>query len=312
MSRHLSLHSAALLTLGLAFVSGCRTAPVRGATRTGSAASSATAAATPLRVMSFNIRYDTPRDSGNAWPHRKDWVASLVRFHGADVVGVQEALAHMLTDLDTRLPGFARVGVGRTDGRTKGEFSAILYRTGRLALLDSGTFWLSPTPEVVGSKGWDAALERVATWARFRDRATGCTHVHLNTHFDHMGEQARQESARLIRRRLASLAGDDPIVMTGDLNAVPSSVAYRTLTRDTVAGAVAPLLDGFTTSRSGHYGPTSTWTAFRAIEPGRRIDYILVSSPVTVLTHGALPDSWDGRFPSDHLPVLASVETCSR
>jgi endonuclease/exonuclease/phosphatase family metal-dependent hydrolase len=125
-----------------------------------------------------------------------------------------------------------------------------------------------------------------------------------------MGEQARQESARLIRRRLASLAGDLPIVMTGDLNAVPSSVAYRTLTRDTIAGAVAPLLDAFSTSRSGHYGPTSTWTAFRAIEPGRRIDYILVSSAVTVRTHGALPDSWDGRFPSDHLPVLASVETC--
>ena len=310
MSRHLSLHSAAILTLGLACVSGCSLAPVQGATRTGSTATSATAATPPLRVMSFNIRYDTPRDSGNAWPHRKDWVASLVRFHGADVVGVQEALAHMLTDLDTRLPGFARVGVARTDGRTKGEFSAILYRTGRLALLDSGTFWLSPTPEVVGSKGWDAALERVATWARFRDRVTGCTHVHLNTHFDHMGEQARQESARLIRRRLASLAGDDPIVMTGDLNAVPSSVAYRTLTRDTIADAVAPLLDGFATSRSGHYGPTSTWTAFRAIEPGRRIDYILVSQPVAVLTHGILPDSWDGRFPSDHLPVLASVVAC--
>ena len=150
----------------------------------------------------------------------------------------------------------------------------------------------------------------MATWARFRDRVTGCSHVHLNTHFDHMGEQARQESARLIRRRLAALAGDLPIVLTGDLNAVPTSVAYRTLTRDTIADGVAPLADAFATSRSGHYGPTSSWTAFRAIEPGRRIDYILVSAPVTVLTHGILPDSWDGRFPSDHLPVLASVETC--
>ena len=268
------------------------------------------AQAAPLRVMTFNIRYDTPRDSGNAWPLRKDWVASLIRFHGADVVGVQEALAHMLTDLDARLPGFARVGVGRADGREGGEFSAILYRTDRLALLDQGTFWLSPTPETPGSKGWDAAIERVATWARFRDRRTGCRFVHLNTHFDHVGEQARQESARLIRRRLAALAGGLPIVMTGDLNAVPSSVAYRTLTSETIAGATPPLLDGFATSRAGHYGPTSTWTAFRAIEPGRRIDYILVSAPVTVLTHGALPDFWDNRFPSDHLPVLASVVTC--
>ena len=266
--------------------------------------------ATPLRVMSFNLRYDTPRDSGNAWPNRKDWVASLIRFHGADVVGVQEALEHMLTDLDTRMPGFARVGVGRTDGKTKGEYSAILYDTNRLALLDSGTFWLSPTPEVVGSKGWDTAIERVATWARFRDKATGCSYLHLNTHFDHIGEQARQESARLIRRRLGTLANGLPIVMTGDLNSTPSSVAYRTLTRDTIPGAIAPLIDGFHSSRAGHYGPTSTWTNFRAIEPGRRIDYVLVSAPVTVLTHGALPDSWNGRFPSDHLPVLASIQAC--
>jgi endonuclease/exonuclease/phosphatase family metal-dependent hydrolase len=266
--------------------------------------------APPLRVMSFNLRYDTPNDSANAWPNRKDWVAALVRFHGADVVGVQEALAHMLTDLDARLPGYARVGVGRADGRARGEFSAILYRTDRLALLDSGTFWLSPTPEAPGSKGWDAAIERVATWARFRDRLTGCSHLQLNTHFDHIGERARQESARLIRRRLAQLAGGLPIVMTGDLNSTPTSAPYRILTRDTVAGATPPLADGFFTSRTGNYGPSSSWTAFRAIEPGRRIDYVLVSAAVTVSAHGILPDSWNGRFPSDHLPVLASVTPC--
>jgi endonuclease/exonuclease/phosphatase family metal-dependent hydrolase len=257
--------------------------------------------------MTFNIRYDNPNDGVNAWPNRREWVASLIRFHGADVVGVQEALAHMLTELDQRLPGFARVGVGRADGRARGEFSAILYRTDRLALLDSGTFWLSPTPEVVASKGWDAAIERVATWARFRDRRTGCSLLHLNTHFDHMGEQARQESARLIRRRLPGLAAGLPMVVTGDLNADPTSGAYRILTRDTIAGASPPLSDAMTVSRSGHYGPTSSWTAFKAIEPNRRIDYVLVSSAVEVLSHGILPDSWDGRFPSDHLPVLASV-----
>jgi len=260
--------------------------------------------------MSFNLRYDTPNDSANAWPNRKDWVASLVRFHGADVVGVQEALAHMLTDLDARLPGFARVGVGRADGRARGEFSAIFYRSDRLTLLDSGTFWLSPTPEAPGSKGWDAAIERVATWARFRDRLTGCSHLQLNTHFDHIGEQARQESARLIRRRLAQLSGGLPIVMTGDLNSTPTSASYRILTRDTVAGATPPLSDAMLTSRSGHYGPTSSWTAFKAIVPERRIDYVLVSAPVAVASHGILPDSWNGRFPSDHLPVLATLTPC--
>jgi endonuclease/exonuclease/phosphatase family metal-dependent hydrolase len=295
---------AALLAVTMA--GGCRSsAPIAANVR-------APTAETPLRVMTFNIRYDTPNDGPNAWPHRRDWVASLVRFHEADALGVQEALVHMLRELDTRLPGFARVGVGRADGREGGEFSAIFYRTDRLELLDTGTFWLSPTPEVPGSKGWDTAIERVATWARFRDRATGCELVHLNTHFDHIGEEARQESARLIRRRLAALANGLPVVVTGDLNADPASAPYRILTRDTITAAIAPLRDAFTVSRIGHYGPTSTWTAFRAIEPGRRIDYVLVSDDVTVLSHGILPDSWDGRFPSDHLPVLASVDTDCR
>jgi endonuclease/exonuclease/phosphatase family metal-dependent hydrolase len=218
----------------------------------------------------------------------------------------------MLRDLDTRLTGFARVGVGRADGRERGEFSAILYRADRLALLDSGTFWLSPTPEVPGSKGWDAAIERVATWARFRDRRSGCAFLHLNTHFDHIGEQARQESARLIRRRLATLAQGLPVIVTGDLNADPRSAPYRILTRDTIADALPPLADAFHASRAGHYGPTATWNEFRAIQPERRIDYVMVAGPVTVRTHGILPDSWDDRFPSDHLPVLASLAVSCR
>ena len=301
MTRRVVLRRAAASLLLLVPLGGCGTA------RPGVPADAAPRAAAPLRVMSFNLRYDTPSDGPNAWPHRRDWVAALVRFHEADAVGVQEALATQLADLDARLPGFARVGVGRADGRAGGEFSAILYRADRLELLDGGTFWLSPTPETPGSKGWDAAIERVATWARFRDRRTGCRHVHLNTHFDHVGEQARQESARLLRRRLAALAGGLPVVVTGDLNADPRSAPYRILTRDTIADALAPLVDALGASRAGHYGPTSTWTAFRAIEPGRRIDYVLVTPSVLVLTHGILPDSWDGRFPSDHLPVLASL-----
>jgi endonuclease/exonuclease/phosphatase family metal-dependent hydrolase len=267
--------------------------------------------APPLRVMTFNIRYDNPEDGVNAWPNRRDRVAGLVRFHGADAVGVQEAEAHMLRELDARLPGFARVGVGRTDGHEEGEFSAILYRTARLELLASGTFWLSPTPDVVGSKGWDAAIERVATWARFRDRATGCTFVHLNTHFDHIGDRAREESARLVRMRLSSLAAGLPVVLTGDLNVPPTHAAYRVFTRDTIAGAIAPLADAFHVTATPHYGPTATWTEFKAIEPGQRIDYVMVSPGVVVQSHGILSDRWDDRFPSDHLPVLATVELCA-
>jgi endonuclease/exonuclease/phosphatase family metal-dependent hydrolase len=266
----------------------------------------------PLRVMTFNIRYDNPGDGLNAWPNRKDWIAALMRWHEADVIGVQEALLHQLADLDTRMPGFARVGVGRADGKSKGEFSAIFYRTSRIALRDSGTFWLSPTPEVAGSKGWDTAIERIATWARFADRRTGCEWLQLNTHFDHIGETARQESARLIRRRLAQLASGFPIVMTGDLNTEPKDAPYRILTTEPIADAVPPLRDGFVVSRTGNYGPTSSWNAFKAIEPNRRIDYVLVSEPVIVERHAILPDMWDARFPSDHLPVMAVVSGLCR
>src|SRR5688500_16527496 len=253
MMLHVRCPIAPLVALWLVSAAACRTSPARVVVDPG-----LSAPAPPLRIMSFNLRLDLASDGPNAWPHRRDWVASLIRFHAPDALGVQEALAHMLTDLDARIPEFARVGVGRADGREGGEFSAILYRRDRLDMLDNGTFWLSPTPEVPGSKGWDAAIERVATWARFRDRVTGCTHVHLNTHFDHIGEQARQESARLIRRRLAAIAGGAPVIVTGDLNADPQSVAYRVFTRDTV-DAAAPLGDAFSTSRAGHYGPTSTW-----------------------------------------------------
>ena len=146
-----------------------------------------------MRVMTFNLRYSNTGDGPNSWPYRKAWVAQLIRFHDADVIGVQEALSGMLADLDTLLPEYSRVGVGRTDGKMDGEYSAILYKRDRIEALESKTFWLSPTPEVPGSKGWDAALERIATWGRFRDRATGCEYVHLNTHFDHKGEEARQQ-----------------------------------------------------------------------------------------------------------------------
>ena len=145
-----------------------------------------------LTAMSFNVRYDNPGDGENAWPYRIDAVEQIIE--SADVVGLQEALPGMLADLDSRLDGWARIGRGRAaDGG--GEFCAIYYRTDRLDLVADGTFWLSETPEVPGSVGWDAALERIATWGRFRDRHTGRTFVILNAHFDHMGEQARARAA---------------------------------------------------------------------------------------------------------------------
>ncbi|HKG22279.1 MAG TPA: endonuclease/exonuclease/phosphatase family protein, partial [Blastocatellia bacterium] len=156
----------------------------------------------PVRVMSFNIRYNNAEDKENAWPNRKRMAASMFRFHHVDIAGIQEALKGQIDDLELLLPGFAWCGVGRSDGKAEGEFSAILYRKERFKLLESSTFWLSETPEVAGSKGWDASLPRIVTWARFRDTQSKQTFFVFNTHFDHRGSRARAESARLLLARI--------------------------------------------------------------------------------------------------------------
>jgi endonuclease/exonuclease/phosphatase family metal-dependent hydrolase len=254
----------------------------------------------PIRVITFNIRYNNPGDSLHAWPYRKDRAAGILRFHEADLIGVQEALVDQLRDLDGLLPGFKRLGVGRDDGREAGEFSAIYYRTNRFEPLEDGTFWLSPTPEVPGSMGWDAAITRICTFARLRDRVTGRSFLHLNTHFDHRGERARLESARLIATRATSLAGDDPIVLTGDLNFDPAAPGYALLAER--------LADTRELSQTGHHGPEATFYGFTAGgPPGRRIDFVFVSPDTAVLRHATLSESWDGAFASDHLPVFAEI-----
>jgi endonuclease/exonuclease/phosphatase family metal-dependent hydrolase len=255
-----------------------------------------------LRVMTFNIRYNTAADSAHAWPYRRDWVASTVRFHEADLLGIQEALPDQVSDLAERLPDFEWIGVGRDDGASGGEFSAIFYRRARFVVEDHGTFWLSETPEVPGSKSWDAAITRIVTWARFRDGDDGPVFYHFNTHFDHVGEQAREESARLIVDRVNAMAGTTPTVITGDFNADPTRPPYAVLS--------AAFRDAFSDSGTPHHGPDATYYGgfvINAASAGRRIDYIFVNNDVTVLRHGTLTDNWFGNLPSDHLPVLAEI-----
>lgn len=253
--------------------------------------------------MTFNIRYDEPRDGVNAWSNRKGKVADVIRFHKADLVGVQEALIGQLEDLEKLLPGFAWCGVGRADGKREGEFSAILYRKQRFKLTDCETFWLSETPETVGSKGWDAALPRIVTWAKFRDLRSKKTFYHFNTHFDHRGEKARTESAKLIVSRIAVVAGKMPSVLTGDLNVKEDTEAYKTLSTAASSG----LRDARYASLNGHFGGTSTFNGFKEMVPAMKIDYVFVTSGIQVFEHGVLSDNWDGLWASDHLPVLAEI-----
>lgn len=268
------------------------------------------AKAATISVMTFNIRYPNPGDGTNFWPNRKALVASMVRFHSADLIGVQEAFRSQLDELGQMLPEFAWTGVCRTDGsmqpRPDNEFSAIFYRKDRFKLLDGQTFWLSETPDQAGSKGWDAALPRIVTWAKFKDLYSGDIFYHFNTHFDHQGNTARRAGASLLLQKIQEIAGVLPAIVTGDFNARPEDPPIQILTDPR---APLHLLDAFHVSETPHHGPDGTWTdAFQTPGvPGQRIDYIFVKKGIRVLRHGILSDTWSGRLPSDHLPVLAQV-----
>ncbi len=254
-----------------------------------------------LRVMSYNIRFNNPGDGEHAWPHRADRVVSMVQFYAPDVVGLQEALAGQIDDMAAALPGYAWFGVGRDDGKAAGEFSPVFYRRDKLELLEDGTFWLSETPTLPGSKSWDAAITRIATWARFRDSQTGKEFFYLNTHFDHVGQQAREESARIIADTLSAMAGTLPVVVTGDFNVTPDNPAYATMT--------GFYDDARLRSETRPHGPDETFFGFTVEKDaqGRQIDYVFVSREIEVLRAATLTDQWYGHYPSDHLPVLADL-----
>src|SRR5690606_27998654 len=182
-----------------------------------------------LKVMSYNIRYDNPMDGRNAWPLRKDRLIQLVREQAPDILGVQEALHHQLTEMLDGLEGYAFVGVGRDDGKEAGEYSAILYKKSAFELRDQNTFWLSETPNVPGSKSWDAAITRVVTWARLYSKHLGTEILAVNTHFDHIGKEARLRSAEMIRKKIPELAGDLPVILTGDFNVTRNDPPYQAL-----------------------------------------------------------------------------------
>ena len=255
-------------------------------------------------AMTYNIRLDLASDGDNAWPHRRSALTGLIAYYAPDLVGMQEVLLNQKQGVEADLPAYQFVGAARDDGKDKGEFYPLGFRRDRFALVASGTFWLSPTPDVPG-KGWDAAYPRVASWARLKDKSARHSLLVVNTHMDHIGTIARMEGAQQIRRWIAAHRKPrETVVLMGDFNSPVDSPAYRAITE---AGAGA-LRDTMTISRTPHFGPPGTFTAFKIeqAEPSP-IDHIFVSDDVTVLRHATLTDQNGGKLPSDHYPVVADL-----
>ncbi|HCY89270.1 MAG TPA: endonuclease [Chitinophagaceae bacterium] len=257
------------------------------------------------KAMSFNIRYDNPGDSLNAWPLRKDLVASQVRFHRAGILGVQEALHQQVLDLSSRLPTYAYIGAGRDDGKWKGESCSIFYDSSLYRKLDAGHLWLSETPELAGSKGWDASLPRMLSWVALQTINGSQVFFVFNTHFDHMGKKARAESARMILKQVQQISGSSPAIIMGDFNATPSDEPVQIITDQKNP---LHLTDSRQLSAGGHYGPNGSFNGFGPREQMEEpIDFIFLKGKWTVLQHAALSQTWQGRFASDHFAIYAEL-----
>jgi endonuclease/exonuclease/phosphatase family metal-dependent hydrolase len=260
----------------------------------------------PITVMSFNIRYDNPKDVPNDWPNRRDWVGDLVSFYDPDFVGTQEALHNQLVDMQDRLPEYAYFGAGRDDGKLSGEFCAIFYKKNKFELVRSSTFWLSETPEVAGVMGWDAVCNRVVTWGEFRFRNSRKTFYVFNTHFDHMGVKAREESSKLVLRKVQEIAGNNEAIVIGDFNADPNSNVYSWLTGG--YSGLKGLIDVYKIAER-LYGPEWTVHGFgkTPMASRRRIDYIFINRNARISRYVSISEQRGEIFPSDHLPIMAEI-----
>lgn len=249
-------------------------------------------------VMTYNIRYDNPGDGINQWGMRKEKVYSLIKKYDPEIFGVQEALHHQLEDLKKNLPGYDYVGVGRDDGKQKGEYSAIFYKKNQFKIKGSDTFWLSETPSVPGSKNWDAAITRVATWAVFTEKKSKKNFILINTHFDHIGKEARAKSAELLLTQAEKIAKNTPLIITGDFNCTREDKPYQVIMSQKPIALQDP----------APANPPGTFCNFQvnSIEC-RAIDYIFSSLDWKTNNYQVITDNDGNNYPSDHLPVQVTV-----
>lgn len=267
----------------------------------------ANAADDDLRVGTFNIRNSGAKDGENAWPKRRGLVIETVRKADPDIVGFQEVLADQQADLVAGLADYGSVATFRDDGKTQGEAASVFYRKARFDLIESGNFWLSETPEVVGSFGWDAACTRICTWARLKDRINGRIVLAANTHFDHVSDVARVNSSKLIGERLGKLANGAAVVLTGDFNAIETEPAYAVLFDAAKSGGLL-LTDTYRIIHPTIEPNEASVHWFKNETEGLRIDWIFCSSQLIAIDSSIdRSTSADGRLPSDHFPIWATL-----
>ncbi|NQU85549.1 MAG: endonuclease/exonuclease/phosphatase family protein [Mariniphaga sp.] len=253
-----------------------------------------------MNVATFNIRYNNPGDGINAWPNRIDMVTGLLKFYELDIFGLQEALYGQIQDIESDLPEFEWIGTGRDDADKKGEFSPIFYNKNLFTLIENGQFWLSETPEKPGF-GWDSKFNRICTWCKFIQKKTDIEFFVLNTHFDHIADTARKNSAILINKFIAEKNQDNlPVILMGDFNLTPETYPISLIKED--------FRDSREISEASPYGPVGTFNGFNHESPlERRIDYVFVTEKIKVLEYAVLSDSKKNRYPSDHLPVFVKI-----
>jgi len=252
-----------------------------------------------LRVMTFNIRYGTAADGENHWAKRKDLTFAVISTHQPDVVGLQEALRFQIEEILQAVPGYGMLGVGRDDGKTQGEHSAVLYRSDRFKVLADGNFWFSDTPDVPGSKHWGNQITRICTWARFETKDRAHRFYFYNLHLDHQSQPSREKSAELLLQKIQGREHQDPVVVTGDFNSGETNPAVVTLKgqfRDTFRVIHPEEKD------------VATFGGFKTPPPGGdKIDYVFALPSLRVREAAIVRDQQDGRYPSDHLPVTATI-----
>lgn len=261
----------------------------------------------PLLAMTYNIRLDTPSDGDDAWPHRRDFLIGQVATLRPELLGLQEVLPHQKQQLEAALSDYRFVGVGRDDGREQGEFAPLAIDRRQFRVTGNGAFWLSPTPDVP-SLGWDGAFKRMVTWARITRRADGDRLLVLNTHWDHVGTDARMQSGAMMLEWIARnrRKGEEVIVM-GDFNAGADEPSVRQLTADSGKGAV--LADARIAAAMGSFGPRISFNGFNPFpREGKLIDHVFTSPEIGVRVHGVIAQHENGRVASDHFPVVALLD----